>query len=404
MPKVSVIVPVYNCEKYIAECLDSAMCQTLSDIEVICINDSSGDSSVSIIEEYMRDDSRIKLIHNECNKGLSYSRNRAIEIAQGEYIQFLDADDYLCDKNVLESLYLTASQNKLDLLKSRIYVVENGVRSEHILYPECVADGVYYGRDLLYRLETHNVCSWNSTSNFVRRAFAAQKGITFCNGIIHEDVLYSYDMYFYAERAMCVNRHTYVYIKRENSLTTQQKGINHLKGYLECMHRVLNRDLCSYSRQFLYATIKYFLRMQSIAIRTRNEIDASIDAECFDGDLKELYSIFIWEKTNLVNVEAVEENLKKMAENQKLYIYGAGVAAKALLGILNEHDIGIDGVFVTDINKSKRTLMGHPVKGINECGSEDKDALVLVAITKQVVGNVLELLHTKGFKNIAYVC
>ena len=61
--------------------------------------------------------------------------------------------------------------------------------------------------------------------------------------------------------------------------------------------------------------------MQSIAIRTRNEIDASIDAECFDGDLKELYSIFIWEKTNFVNVEAVEENLKKMAENQKLYIY-----------------------------------------------------------------------------------
>ena len=94
MPKISVIVPVYNVEKYLARCLDSIINQTLADIEIICINDGSTDNSLEILNDYAKKDSRIKII-DQTNAGLSCARNAGMQIAQGEYIGFVDSDDWI---------------------------------------------------------------------------------------------------------------------------------------------------------------------------------------------------------------------------------------------------------------------------------------------------------------------
>jgi glycosyltransferase involved in cell wall biosynthesis len=103
MPKVSIIIPVYNVEKYLAECLDSAIGQTLRDIEIICVNDGSTDRSPEILDEYAKKDSRIIVIHQK-NAGPGYARNVGIDLAKGKYIAFLDSDDVmrptLCEKTV----------------------------------------------------------------------------------------------------------------------------------------------------------------------------------------------------------------------------------------------------------------------------------------------------------------
>ncbi|HBC93037.1 MAG TPA: glycosyltransferase, partial [Pelotomaculum sp.] len=91
MPKVSVIISVYNVEKYLEECLDSVTNQTLKDIEIICVNDGSTDSSGQILKDYASRDNRIRLI-DQSNHGQSYARNRALEVALGDYIYFLDSD------------------------------------------------------------------------------------------------------------------------------------------------------------------------------------------------------------------------------------------------------------------------------------------------------------------------
>ena len=101
--KVSVIIPVYNAEKYLAECLDSIVCQTLSDIEIICVNDGSSDNSLSLLEAYSRKDNRFKIINQE-NSGPGVARNTGINVASGEYIFFVDSDDTIfpetLEKNV----------------------------------------------------------------------------------------------------------------------------------------------------------------------------------------------------------------------------------------------------------------------------------------------------------------
>ena len=95
MPKVSVIIPVYNVEKYLRECLDSVVNQTLKDIEIICVNDGSTDNSLQILEEYASQDSRIKIINNEKNMFAGPSRNKGLTASSGEYVYFMDSDDYL---------------------------------------------------------------------------------------------------------------------------------------------------------------------------------------------------------------------------------------------------------------------------------------------------------------------
>jgi len=114
LPAVSIIVPVYNAAKFLPECLDSCIHQTLEDIEIICVNDGSTDNSLDILQQYARRDKRIKIITQE-NQGLPISRANAMKIASGEYIQFLDSDDYL-DLDTCKSLYLYSKLYDLEML------------------------------------------------------------------------------------------------------------------------------------------------------------------------------------------------------------------------------------------------------------------------------------------------
>lgn len=110
MIKISVIIPVYNTEKYLRECLESVINQTLKDIEIICIDDGSTDSSLDILKEYAEIDSRIKVLSQK-NKGVGACRNDGIKISSGEFVCFLDADDYYQYDNNLELLYTKIKTN-----------------------------------------------------------------------------------------------------------------------------------------------------------------------------------------------------------------------------------------------------------------------------------------------------
>lgn len=111
MIKVSVIIPVYNTEKYLSQCLDSVISQTLKDIEIICVDDGSTDSSSTILQQYEKNNEKIIVILQE-NKGTGAARNEAIKAARGEYISFLDSDDRYSDPEALEKIYLAAKENQ----------------------------------------------------------------------------------------------------------------------------------------------------------------------------------------------------------------------------------------------------------------------------------------------------
>ena len=114
MPLVSVIIPVYNVEKYLRQCLDSVTAQTLSNIEIICVNDSSTDGSLSILEEYAEKDDRIRVVTQQ-NGGAGAARNRGLSMASGKYLSFLDSDDFF-EPDMLELAYRKAEEDRADFV------------------------------------------------------------------------------------------------------------------------------------------------------------------------------------------------------------------------------------------------------------------------------------------------
>lgn len=131
MPKVSVIIPVYNVEQYLEECLGSVCGQTLKEIEIICVNDGSADACPKILEAWAVKDRRIKVLHQE-NKGYGRAVNRGIETAIGDYVGIVEPDDYI-QPEMMEALYVSAVQNDVDLVKADFEMFwgmgRNGVQS-----------------------------------------------------------------------------------------------------------------------------------------------------------------------------------------------------------------------------------------------------------------------------------
>ncbi|MBO5312962.1 MAG: glycosyltransferase [Clostridia bacterium] len=133
MPKVSIVVPIYNVERYLRQCLDSIANQTLKDIEVICVNDGSKDSSLDIIMEYVNSDPRFKVI-DKANSGYGDSMNRGFDMAQGEYIGIVESDDY-AELDMFEKLYTCAKENDLDACKSGFFFYYSVPEEKNIPYP-----------------------------------------------------------------------------------------------------------------------------------------------------------------------------------------------------------------------------------------------------------------------------
>lgn len=142
--KISIIIPVYNTEKYLKQCLDSVINQTLKNIEIICVNDGSEDNSIEILNDYAKKDRRIRII-NKKNEGLVAARKTGVLEAKGCYIGYVDSDDWI-EPEMYENLYNCAVENQVDLVTSG-YLLEGNYTTIHL---DAIEEGVYRGERMRY--------------------------------------------------------------------------------------------------------------------------------------------------------------------------------------------------------------------------------------------------------------
>ncbi|MBE6969715.1 MAG: glycosyltransferase [Ruminococcaceae bacterium] len=235
-PLVSVIVPVYNVEKYLSACLDSVINQTLKNIEVICIDDGSTDHSGEILAAYRNHDARIQII-SQINAGPSVARNVGLQSALGEFVFFLDADDVLA-LDALETCCKVSRTNDLDILYfdfDRFY--DDGTRGKRFERKAklLIYDGVSFCKMLKDRREYLGVV-W---SQLYKREFITASGLSFYPGIIHEDELFSFQALMAAKRVSSIPRVLYHHLVRENSIMTAEKSYKNVEGYFACMCELL---------------------------------------------------------------------------------------------------------------------------------------------------------------------
>lgn len=228
MPKVSVIVPVYNVEKYLPRCLNSLINQTLRDIEIILVDDESPDKSPEICDSYAQNDSRIKVIHKK-NEGLGFARNSGLKIAKGEYISFIDSDDYL-DNDTYENLYNLATQNKLDAIfftfeiftndnksighcnSTKVNYIEGNDKCKHFLL-EMIGTMPEEKEDRKYQV--------SACTSFYNHDIIKLNNILFHSEreLISEDLIFNIDFLYFAKKIAYQSKSYYHYFVNTDSLS-----------------------------------------------------------------------------------------------------------------------------------------------------------------------------------------
>lgn len=259
---ISVIVPIYNVEKYLSKCIESILSQTYKDLEIILVNDGSIDNSGKVCEEYKKKDRRIKVIHKE-NGGLSDARNVGIEISKGEYIAFIDSDDWI-DEEYIEVLYKLLIENNADISICSFTKVYNedvvNIRGLTKEYKESICSGLESLKNLNTDKHTEYIVAWNKL--YRRNMF---KDLRFPKGKIHEDEFLVPILLHRANSIVYTSRKLVYYRQRNDSITGVGFTLKKL-DYLEALENRINyykskkiNDMCMREMTLLgYTVMSYY--------------------------------------------------------------------------------------------------------------------------------------------------
>ncbi len=227
--KVSIVVPIYNVEKYINRCIDSIINQTYTNLQIILVNDGSSDSCGKIADEYAKKDSRIEVIHKE-NGGLSDARNFGVKKVTGEFTLFVDSDDWL-DKSMVGTMVSTINEFNADVVQVAFYYAYKG----YLLY-----DDRFYSEDSEVVTYNNNELMKELVINDKVRNFAwgklykssLIKGIPFKKGVLFEDVFWAHNVMKNVNKYVIIHKPLCYYLQREDSIVSNYsiKNLDILKG------------------------------------------------------------------------------------------------------------------------------------------------------------------------------
>ena len=233
-PLISIVIPIYNAEKYLHECLDSIINQTYKNIEIIAINDGSNDSSLDILNEYFNNDKRIKIYTKE-NGGVSSARNYALEKVNGDYIMFIDSDDYLVNKNVIQELI--NNLQGYDIIRFGNYdLKDNNLLENKQIYKlqDEYESGIDFINKVLSNVDTYGWYLWQYI--FKKELW---NGIKFPEGRIFEDASTIYKVLLNSNKIKTITEPIYTYRYNDDSLS-KKINIKICKDMLETIDESCN--------------------------------------------------------------------------------------------------------------------------------------------------------------------
>ncbi|MGI6371842.1 MAG: glycosyltransferase [Caldicoprobacterales bacterium] len=272
---ISIVVPVYNVEKYLKECINSLLEQDFrGQYEIICVNDGSTDSSLQVLKEYEKSNEKIVLI-NQKNKGLSAARNTGLKNAKGKYVMFIDSDDYLKNPKVLSLLYDEIEKNDLDFVVADFeYDYEEKVKNYRIKRSQAIKNKIMIGRDFYdLGIKTKSIMSvvWNK---LYKKEFLEKNNLFFYEGIFYEDMEFTPRVYYLAKRVKYVDEVIIMYRQREGSITSNINA-EKLDSYLAVAESLnqfnKNYNSESLNNSELYTYVKLIRQLRYI--KDKDEIE-----------------------------------------------------------------------------------------------------------------------------------
>lgn len=334
MPKISVIVPVYNTEQYLEKCLGSLIAQTLADIEIICVNDGSTDNSGAVLQNFAKKDARIIVINQE-NLGQSAARNTGIDAAKGEFIGFLDADDW-CDLNMFEKLYQNAIRYDSDISMCSITVFDE--KSDEYLahdpymsldvFPRNFENTVFSAHEIYDFIFRICVVPWNK---IYKREFLRKNNIRFPLNLNYEDNVFCLECLLSSDKTSIVKEPLVVY--RMNSEVSYSRSEKHDRKKLD-FFKVFKLEEQILKEKGVYQKLKkYFTAHEKdTLVYWYNKIQDSAVRRKYFQKLVMKYPLFLFDNLEKeIKIRITANKLKNILKKQKVVFWGASTFLKDFL-------------------------------------------------------------------------
>lgn len=394
--KFSVIVPVYNKEKYIARCMESLRNQSIKEFEIICVDDGSTDFSRQQVQACMKLDDRIVFMENKENRGVSYTRNLALCNAKGKYIFFLDADDYL-EAFALENYYEEISAADADMLffnfavnqeSQNRYNCDEGIRGR---YP-----GVYNGQEIMGRFVKNDEFFLYACMVVYNRKFVLQNHLKFIELKCGEGGAFILAALMEAKKVVVSQYRGYHYCLNNDSVNagtdiTEEALFGQVVQYIHMLKRAsqnpASSDICNFLNWY----------RDKIAGGISNLSEAEIRA--FAQRMEDAYAQHVWSVLAGTEEDCLlsKYDLEILRRERAVLVYGAGREILRTLKLLNSLQIELLGIVVTQKAGNPDVLYGYRIQDIHSLKKYDSNTLVLITAHRKHQKMIAENLESYGF-------
>lgn len=397
MPYVSIIIPIYNAEKYLKQCIESLLNQTYPYFELICIDDGSTDKSYDILMQYKGKDDRILLIKQK-NEYAGAARNRGLKAAKKKYVLFLDADDFFC-KDMLEKAVKQAEENETEILVFDAYRFDNVEQKVNQgnwkpLNANKFGNGVKSAAEIADSIFEFTVPSpWNK---LYLREFVLKNNLYFQNIQRTNDLFFVYAAFACAKR-IGILEHKLMYYRDNNEQSLQGGNSRTPDIFVQALFK-LQSFLKTRDEREMY--IKSFERMAlSICVYHLNKL---LEKQ----EYCQLYEVLKCNVVPQICVQTGFSMIKPIIDSKNgLIVYGAGtLAASFIKFLLYKAEYSMDKILivVSDLRNNVHEICGIEVKPIVSVSSRYKQNCVIIAVSdEKIQSNIEGMIHDNGFVKTA---
>lgn len=395
MVKVSVIVPVYNAEQYLAQCLDSILAQTLKEIEVVCVDDGSVDRSGEILDQYALRDERVKVLHRE-NRGYGAAMNAGLDASIGAYVGIVESDDCILPE-MYQTLYQEADAGKLDVVKSDACFWYENIgyqRNIHSAYLDSYYDKILEDIDRNTFFDFY----MNIWTGIYKREFLTGEGIRFheSSGASYQDNGFWLQTLLYCKRAKWISKAFYLY-RQDNELSSVRSrdkvfAMTREYEYVEAL-LLERKDYQHLPYCYYYKLLRHKGNFLRIADEHKREFSRQVQRDYikYKGYIKGFHELDRWLQKLASDPDGfcdcaikTRRSIKERLEQAKsLIIYGAGHHGdRVFRGLVNETYYDVIVCFAVSGDPAESAMAGKQILKIDDAVKRYPEALVIVAVIR----------------------
>lgn len=416
-PKVSIIIPVYNTARYLPECLDSVINQTLKDIEIICVDDGSKDNSVEILNQYAQNDSRI-IVLTQSHKKQGTARNLGMSIAKGEYIGFVDSDDW-CELDMFEKLYNRAKETDSDvtICCGNIYNEKTHIKTTNDSYSLKIFTPEYFESAFNPKKTINDIFQIcvSPVIKIYKHNFMDENSIRFPTNIYYEDVPFFLDVWLLSGSVSLLKEFCYNYREESKTSTCYNNDLSKLDvvKFLNITKNILKKhkvykDLKSSFREYVKSEIKChsgLIRDDRIRLMYFFSVLFAYPNAAISIISESLYNEMLIIFRSMYNeMLIVFYAYKFIMQNKRIAFWGASRYLEELIKKYNIMDKHIVGIIDNDSKKWGQRLGNHTIYAPEQIKDLDIDVMIFtIKNNNEVIYPQVQELLRYQYPNIKLV-